>query len=220
MGGRAGSQHGITVEYARTVDFRGCHRPAHRLSAGVAPLPPDDRHAAERVQLHHPHLFDERKPRQNGCPSDCHGVRRNGRRTHRSFDYHRTTKRPAADCGGRHRNRCQSVSAAAQKHIFQERTAARRCNHHRRRPRSSREVHPSGDTERRTQILRHTASRGHRYERDFGRHHHRRLRGDGPYLSGAGRQSASQYRCRTTPTTVATLLGHQHAQTLEKEVEE
>ena len=78
------------------------------------------------------------------------------------------------------------------------------------------QVHPPGDAERRAQVVRHAAPRGDRHERDFGRHHRRRLGGDGRHLDRTGRRNPPEHRPRAVTANPATLPDDQHAQTLEK----
>lgn len=78
-----------------------------------------------------------------------------------------------------------------ERHLFQERTPARRRRGDRGRPHRSRQMHPARYPERRSQILRHAAPGGDLHERNLGRHHHRRLRRDGRHLARTGRAAAS-----------------------------
>ena len=87
---------------------------------------------------------------------------------------------------------------------------------HRGRPDRGGQVHSPGDAERRAQVVRHAAPRGDRHERDFGRHHRRRLGGDGRHLDRTGRRNPPEHRPRAVAADPATLPDDQHAQTLEK----
>ncbi len=75
----------------------------------------------------------------------------------------------------------------------------------RERPRCRRQVHPARDPERRSQVLWHAASCGHRHERDFGCRDRRGLRGDRRHFGGPGRAVETGHRTGAVAADFAAL---------------